>query len=200
MGQLYRCPGCGTGRRAPLRLEHDDIRRYCLSCSKKTGRLAVMVPHTAEAKARKAEKAKAARSARARAKRRQLLNLLQAWPKAMFRLRVPRANSIRSSLNASVEGVLRYATIFDALERLKPTPPFPFRVNTDWPKLDAWAATQAIDWIVGVMPRFEQLTPSAQRGIRVKLRILQTFTFWTPKDIMEFDSYVAAAFALEDLT
>lgn len=33
------CPQCGDGVHAPSRPRMDDVRRYCLICSKKTGRL-----------------------------------------------------------------------------------------------------------------------------------------------------------------
>lgn len=33
------CPDCGETNRAPDRPRRDDVRRYCLPCSKRTGRL-----------------------------------------------------------------------------------------------------------------------------------------------------------------
>lgn len=33
------CPDCGTGKLAPSRPRRDDVRRYCLRCSERTGRL-----------------------------------------------------------------------------------------------------------------------------------------------------------------
>lgn len=33
------CPSCGTGKLAPSRPRRDDVRRYCLKCSERTGRL-----------------------------------------------------------------------------------------------------------------------------------------------------------------
>jgi hypothetical protein len=35
----WTCPICGSGKLAPSRPRRDDTRRYCLSCSEKTGRL-----------------------------------------------------------------------------------------------------------------------------------------------------------------
>lgn len=35
------CPTCGKGANAPERMYRDDVRRYCLPCSAKTGRLAL---------------------------------------------------------------------------------------------------------------------------------------------------------------
>lgn len=56
------CPTCGSGINGPERPRKDDVRRYCLDCSAKTGRL---VERTCPA----LEKQRAASSERAAAKR-----------------------------------------------------------------------------------------------------------------------------------
>lgn len=33
------CPTCGAGKHAPSRPRRDDVRRFCLPCSEKSGRL-----------------------------------------------------------------------------------------------------------------------------------------------------------------
>jgi hypothetical protein len=38
-GRRWNCPKCQGGLNAPGRMRKDDIRRYCLGCSKATGRL-----------------------------------------------------------------------------------------------------------------------------------------------------------------
>lgn len=68
------CPKCGGGALAPSKPRRDDVRRYCLPCSTKTGRLVERTcpaldkarearAETAKAKATRARRAKAARSA-----------------------------------------------------------------------------------------------------------------------------------------
>lgn len=37
--KIWRCPSCNTGLRAPKTMGQDDIRRYCLICSEKSGSL-----------------------------------------------------------------------------------------------------------------------------------------------------------------
>ena len=39
MNQRWVCPTCAAGCLAPSRPRLDDVRRYCLTCSKRTGRL-----------------------------------------------------------------------------------------------------------------------------------------------------------------
>lgn len=39
MNKIWRCPQCDTGIRAPERLRKIDVRRYCLTCSERTGLL-----------------------------------------------------------------------------------------------------------------------------------------------------------------
>jgi hypothetical protein len=52
--KLWRCPTCETGIRAPGKLRMVDVRRYCLTCSAKTG---VLVQRTIPS--RDAERARA---------------------------------------------------------------------------------------------------------------------------------------------
>ena len=35
----WKCPHCNSGKRAPERPRQNDVRRYCLPCSERTGRL-----------------------------------------------------------------------------------------------------------------------------------------------------------------
>lgn len=61
------CPQCGTGINAPERPRRDDVRRYCLTCSAKTGRLVERVAPTLEKqRTAQAERAAAKRLAKAR--------------------------------------------------------------------------------------------------------------------------------------
>lgn len=63
----WRCEQCGDGLLAPMRPRMNDVRRYCLPCSSKTGRLVQRVAPVLEKK-RSAKKAVVAkRSARKRA-------------------------------------------------------------------------------------------------------------------------------------
>jgi hypothetical protein len=39
VNKIWRCPKCESGIRAPERLRHIDVRRYCFECSTKTGLL-----------------------------------------------------------------------------------------------------------------------------------------------------------------
>jgi hypothetical protein len=54
--KIWRCPDCGAGARAPERLEKLDLRRWCLTCSRKKGWLIErLIPSKAAEKARRAE-------------------------------------------------------------------------------------------------------------------------------------------------
>lgn len=62
MTRRWVCPVCGKGALAPSRPRKDDVRRYCLPCSTKTGRLVLRVAPAvekarAESKERRAAKA-----------------------------------------------------------------------------------------------------------------------------------------------
>lgn len=75
MNRRWVCPnGCGNNILAPGRMRTDDVRRYCLDCSKKSGRLVARVCPALEkkrtdAKARRREKAAADRAMAAEARR-----------------------------------------------------------------------------------------------------------------------------------
>ncbi len=63
-GRRWVCPTCGDGCLAPERPRRDDVRRYCLLCSAKTGRLVERTcPALDRERAEKAERATAKRSA-----------------------------------------------------------------------------------------------------------------------------------------
>jgi hypothetical protein len=62
----WECPRCESGLLAPGRMRRDDTRRFCLSCSAKTGRL---VERVCPALERQREQAKTERTARATAQR-----------------------------------------------------------------------------------------------------------------------------------
>lgn len=51
----WKCPQCDSGALAPSRPRRDDVRRYCLTCSAKTGRL---VERSAPALDKKRQQAK----------------------------------------------------------------------------------------------------------------------------------------------
>ena len=54
--KIWRCPACNTGTRAPERLDHLDVRRWCLRCSARTGKLVERsVPSREAEKARRAD-------------------------------------------------------------------------------------------------------------------------------------------------
>lgn len=55
----WKCPRCGSGKRAPERPRREDARRYCLPCSEKTGRLVEReCPALAVERAKKREESK----------------------------------------------------------------------------------------------------------------------------------------------
>lgn len=61
------CPECGAGKLAPVRPRRDDVRRYCLPCSERTGRLTERVaPSLERARTEQTERRKA-QAARKRA-------------------------------------------------------------------------------------------------------------------------------------
>lgn len=64
--RLWKCPDCGNAVRAPERPRKDDTRRYCLDCSKSTGRLVERsCPALDRERAERTEKATAKRKAKA---------------------------------------------------------------------------------------------------------------------------------------
>lgn len=64
--KIWKCPSCDSGVRAPQSLSRDDVRRWCLGCSKKTGKL---VERTIPS--RDAEKAKRAAARKVATEKRQ---------------------------------------------------------------------------------------------------------------------------------
>lgn len=66
MNRRWACPKCGRGANAPERMRRDDVRRYCLSCSKSTGRLVMRACAVLE---RARVEARAARTAAAQRQR-----------------------------------------------------------------------------------------------------------------------------------
>jgi predicted SprT family Zn-dependent metalloprotease len=62
----WKCPQCSKGVNAPGRMRRDDVRRFCLDCSKSTGRLVER-----EAPALEASRAKRSETAAAKRKREQ---------------------------------------------------------------------------------------------------------------------------------
>jgi hypothetical protein len=70
--RLWVCPRCKDGCKAPSRPRRDDVRRYCLACSKATGRLVERVsPAIQHDKERRLE-IKKERAARERAAKEKL--------------------------------------------------------------------------------------------------------------------------------
>jgi len=65
MAVRWVCPSCGGGVNGPQRPRMDDVRRYCLRCSAKTGRL---VQRTAPSLERRREEAAARSATKARRK------------------------------------------------------------------------------------------------------------------------------------
>ena len=49
------CPNCGAGKLAPSRPRKDDVRRYCLACSERTGRLVERLSPALEKQRREAK-------------------------------------------------------------------------------------------------------------------------------------------------
>lgn len=69
-GRRWVCPTCGSGALAPSKPRRDDVRRYCLDCSKQTGRLVERTcPALDKDRAARAEK-RAALTVQKRAKER----------------------------------------------------------------------------------------------------------------------------------
>lgn len=68
----WQCPHCQHGCLAPTKPRRDDVRRYCLDCSRKTGRLVERVAPALERKreARKQAAGERAKVARARTRER----------------------------------------------------------------------------------------------------------------------------------
>lgn len=61
------CPDCGSGVLAPSKPRRDDVRRYCLDCSKRTGRLVERICPALEAQRQRKQEQRAAKNRRRRA-------------------------------------------------------------------------------------------------------------------------------------
>jgi len=61
------CPQCGAGKLAPSRPRKDDVRRYCLPCSERTGRLVERLSPALERQRREKEERRRSRDKRKRA-------------------------------------------------------------------------------------------------------------------------------------
>lgn len=64
----WKCPHCGDGCLAPTRPRKDDVRRYCLRCSERTGRLVERVAPSLERRRQERTEASRERAAAKRAK------------------------------------------------------------------------------------------------------------------------------------
>ena len=63
MAKRYVCPVCGVASNAPGRMSTDDVRRFCLPCSKEDGKLVPLrCPARAKANKRKREARKNGRA------------------------------------------------------------------------------------------------------------------------------------------
>lgn len=65
----WRCRKCCRGQNAPARMKRTDVRRYCLTCSKRTGHLVERHCPSLERERRQAKAARARVAARRAAKR-----------------------------------------------------------------------------------------------------------------------------------
>lgn len=61
------CPRCGAGKLAPSRPRKDDVRRYCLACSERTGRLVRRLSPALERQRRDQQERRKAKTKRKRA-------------------------------------------------------------------------------------------------------------------------------------
>jgi hypothetical protein len=80
------CPQCQHGLLAPSRPRRDDVRRYCLNCSKKTGRLVERLCPTLEKKREKTAARHAVKRQKKAAKiqtdpKHQVMKLFRKWKK-----------------------------------------------------------------------------------------------------------------------
>jgi hypothetical protein len=67
--KIWRCPTCDSGTRAPDRLDHLDVRRWCLSCSRRTGTLVERTIPSKETEAKRRAELRAAATAKRQEKR-----------------------------------------------------------------------------------------------------------------------------------
>jgi ribosomal protein L44E len=63
----WKCPTCSAGNLAPRRPRRDDVRKYCLPCSEKTGRLVEKVCAALEGKREVAKQKQRAKQKKERA-------------------------------------------------------------------------------------------------------------------------------------
>lgn len=70
-GRRWVCPTCGNGVLAPARPRRDDVRRYCLRCSEKTGRLVERTCPAADRKRQAQTEKRAALTSRKRERARE---------------------------------------------------------------------------------------------------------------------------------
>jgi hypothetical protein len=67
--KIWRCPNCSSGARAPDRLDHLDVRRWCLQCSRRTGKLVERTIPSKETEGRRRADARAAATAKRQERR-----------------------------------------------------------------------------------------------------------------------------------
>ncbi len=149
------CPRCGSGVLAPSRPRRDDVRRFCLKCSQKTGRLVertcpvldLKAQKKADAKRRAAARKAAARKAKRDAERERLRPVMESQRRRRAEHRqVERARSRR----------------LKALET-------PTRLSRH--ELDAKGYVSVPDPVGGVLLRL---------GVRALRRNKGTWTLWVP--------------------
>ena len=66
--KLWRCPDCGNQKRAPGKPRRNDVRRFCLPCSQRTGYMVERVCPTLEKKRTKVKAKVSAKGKAVRAK------------------------------------------------------------------------------------------------------------------------------------
>ena len=66
--KLWRCPDCGNQKRAPGKPRRNDVRRFCLPCSQRTGYMVERVCPTLEKKRAKVKAKVSAKGKAVRAK------------------------------------------------------------------------------------------------------------------------------------
>jgi hypothetical protein len=72
----WNCPRCGAGINAPERMRRDDVRRYCLDCSRSTGRLVERVAPALERRRAASKQKQSERAAAERSKQREARSYL----------------------------------------------------------------------------------------------------------------------------
>lgn len=135
---IWRCPDCEGGIRAPSRMKRNDVRRYCLTCSESTG---FLVERTAPA----LDKVRAIKKQRRTAKRRRTAAQANA------------AGVVRHSFNGvdmrSVLFSILRLEVYKRYSRFRSVPKFVFRKSkskpytsgTAWPGLNRFVITAGRD-------------------------------------------------------